>query len=268
VKNLHLTLLEAALAEAKYSEPRQLQCELNFESDPTRPPLGPCLATGSAPRVLLWGDSYALHWSPALDWWADRSSAHAEIEYLTSRCQPLLGATSKNGSCAAHNDLVAERIRLAGDHRPAGIFISALWRFSTAPLEELNDTLRLVASNGLRAVVVLQSPTLAFPSGASFSGPECILRRGPQNCSMPLQQYRTSDKHINDTISRIASEFNNVRIFDPAVDLCPDQTCSAMIDDIVVYKDNGHLTSAISRKLAERLAPDLDWLIGADDTGR
>jgi len=271
-----LTPMETMMLHAKVDfTQRQGQCVLGIQNDPTTQALGPCLATGNGPRVLLWGDSFAAHWSPALDDWANRNEPRVEVDYLVkTACPPLLGALPEDPvvpgaaypACRTFNDLVAERIRMAVGIKQAGVFLSGMWlSYPTLIDVNLRNSLRLIQSSGLRAIVMLQSPELLSPSGYPLRGPECIVRRGVQNCSMPLVQHREHVEAINQTLSNIASEFKNVRVFDPAQYLCSDGTCRSMIDGIIVYRDTAHLTSSASRTLAVPLAPDLDWVIGGDE---
>jgi hypothetical protein len=46
-------------------------------------------------------------------------------------------------------------------------------------------------------------------------------------------------------------------LIDPALWLCDDQTCPAVIDWTVVYRDDHHLTATMARRLAPLLEPGL-----------
>lgn len=55
-----------------------------------------CLASGSGPKVLLWGDSHADQWAPALDSWADKHGW--QVEQMTNGRLPSLARANARRS--------------------------------------------------------------------------------------------------------------------------------------------------------------------------
>jgi hypothetical protein len=127
------------------------RCILEIES--TKPvALGPCLASESerGPRFLLWGDSFADHWAPALELWSAKySRAQLVVEHLTKgACPPLLGATPTQPGfgylrayedCRRFNDLAAKRVAIAGNIPGSSIILSANWWFRATDADLDND---------------------------------------------------------------------------------------------------------------------------------
>ena len=282
---------DQALLHAKADFSRwQLKCDVGMANDAVQT-LGPCLASGQGPRVLLWGDSFAGHWAAALEDWAAHQDPPVEIEYLVkSACPPLLGALPKYPrssrdytACRAFNELADSRFRTAAKNGRSGVVLSGEWldytmssgatpspdadgRLGTRSTFEyyLRKSLEAARANGLRVLVVLQSPVLHFPSGVPMLAPECLYRLQDRQCAMPLAQHEQDARMINQALKKVASEFEDVRVFDPAAYLCRRGQCEARIGGVVAYVDSGHIAASMSRKLAAPLTADLDWLLAND----
>src|SRR5262249_48115746 len=131
------------MMHAKADVPERLQkCGLGWENDATQT-LGPCLASGTAPRLLLWGDSFAYLWSAALDTWSTQHHPPVEVEYLTkAACPPLLGALrnvlfavpwKSYQACRSFNGLVGRRLQIAGANGSSGMLLVANWSYYANP---------------------------------------------------------------------------------------------------------------------------------------
>jgi SGNH domain (fused to AT3 domains) len=92
-----------------------------------------CLQSGSDPRVIIWGDSFADRLSPAINDWARSRSPPLGVEQLTkASCAPLLhvlplGLFGPDYGCRAFNDLVLERLKRAGGLKQSGVLIVGAW---------------------------------------------------------------------------------------------------------------------------------------------
>jgi len=121
-----------------------LQAKKDFPADRGRCHLdlipgsvGPCLAPGATPRILLWGDSMADRWAPAIQDWTNAHESSVAIERLTKdACPPLIGALPtqpRTGSwtpyvaCRSFNDAVAGRLAVADAAGHSGVVLSAAW---------------------------------------------------------------------------------------------------------------------------------------------
>ena len=147
--------------------------------------------------------------------------------------------------CRSFNSWVADRLALAGAVGGSGVLLSATWWpratdldlrpfGSTAPrltfdisattteeslsiLESaMRSTLRDITGHGLRAVIVLQTPLLISPWGGPLYAPDCLFRRSERECAMPLAVHRQLSNKVNQILTKVAGEFPDVRVFDPA----------------------------------------------------
>jgi hypothetical protein len=193
-----LTAKEVAVLRAKEDTPDQKNCLIGLGSYETTAP-STCLASGQSPRLVLWGDSIAHRFAPALQRWASRHSAPIGIEVLTkSACPALVGVLPTEPDkgfwmpyegCRSFNTWVVDkRLLLAGVTGGSGVLLSSVWwpRATDFDLRKmgtnesrhsfdlnarttvdalkiletaLRSTLRQITDQGVRVVVVLQRPS-------------------------------------------------------------------------------------------------------------
>jgi hypothetical protein len=286
--------MAALAANASLDKPsKHTVCSQSVRSEARLVP--ECLAPTGASRLVLWGDSFADHWAPTLEAWHSIDGP-LKVEQLTKNgCPPLLGLLpTKNHAmtptpyetCREFNHLVIDRLVEAGAVERSGVVLSSNWWYR-APMKELagslggegyhtfdirastrqhslealetglRASLREIEANGLRTLIVLQSPILKHPA------PACAYLNRLSACSSSADEHRMRSSEINKTIHRVASEFPGVRTWDPTVALCREGACPPIIDGTIAYTDNQHLSSTMSRSLAARMGPDLEWLVKA-----
>jgi len=294
-----LTSQEVAVLRAKEDTPDRKTCLLGLGSFETAIP-SVCLASAQSSRLILWGDSIGHRFTPALQRWASQRGAPIEIEVLTkSACPPLVGVLPtepKRGDwmpydgCQSFNRWVEKRLLLAGMTGGSGVLLSALWwpRATDFDLRKVGDSesrasfdltarttadalkvfetalrssLRQMTDEGLRVVIVLQTPVLLSSwEGPALDAPDCLLRKTDADCSMPLLFHDRLSNPVNSIIKKVAAEFSGVRVFDPIPILCREEKCSARVDGIIAYTDFLHLSVTMSVALTDALTPYLDWL--------
>ena len=249
-----------------------------------------CLAETGVPRIVIWGDSHANHWAPALHRWATRLERSTAIEQWTlDACPPLFDATPTAVStshriafdaCHAFNDRVRTRLASVAPEDRLGVIMASNWWYRTGDvrwkptepahsfeltavgepesLRALEDYLRRslqeITTAGYRVLVFLQSPVLEYPA------PNCVLRRGPASCAVTVTAHDERAKKVNSIIHKVVGEFPAARVLDPAPLLCDDVVCPAVIDNVVAYSDKDHLTASIVHALAPRLEAEFQRL--------
>jgi hypothetical protein len=280
------TAAEIALFQAK--DDGDTKCLLSLGSAETVAPVG-CLVSGDLPRVVLWGDSIADRFAPAMHDWATRQGTPVAIEELTkSACppvlnllptEPLAGTWKPYDGCRSFNDWSANRLPLASSTGSTGVLIAANWwlrgtdfdlrrldrpeprmsfdlsatttEASLSALESgMRSTLRDITGQGLRAVIVLQTPMLISPwGGGLLDAPDCLFRKLENECAMSLAVHRQLTDPVNQVLINVARDFPNVKIFDPIPLLCFDGQCPARVNGIVAYTDSVHFSATMSRTM-------------------
>ena len=249
-------------------------CALTDVSDP-----GKCvLGVPESPDVIaIFGDSFAWHWMPAFDelgkthgvrllnlvrgacppgaitvWsedlkrvdtdcdlWREQALRRIEAEHPSI---VVLASSNREILVAADGSLIDRDTSLDGPH-------SQLW------IPGLASTLQRLASTGTRIVIIDQPPEFKL---AGLDPVPCIAAHPTdfqQACRAPRDH--AVDAHARAVDHRAATGVRATFV-DPADWLCDAQTCPAVVDRFVVYRDfSGHLTAPLALAHADRWAEAL-----------
>jgi hypothetical protein len=238
----------------------------------------PECSNGSEPRVLVWGDSFAMHLVPGL------IKANMPLVQATkSGCGPLLGMAAESAystyynrhwaeQCNAFNRSVlqfigrspeAQVIVLASSFRQylapnaKRIFVSAAEGSAEreASIElavaGLRGTIEAVRALGKRVVIVGPPPIGGFDVGRCLErlATGKILLGSTADCKIPRVQHERLDKGMIALLRRVAEEADvKVIWFDEY--LCDSVVCNTYIQKTLLYRDIGHLSHQGSELLA------------------
>jgi peptidoglycan/LPS O-acetylase OafA/YrhL len=237
----------------------------------------PQCATSPAPRVMVWGDSYAMHIIPGLV--ADDGSI-ALVQATRSSCGPLLGAAliSKSPNtiigqnaryCVRFNNSVLDYLKQqrsidvvvlasrfnqyvdgrAFDIATAGGVVAAS---PETAAEGMRSTIAELRRIGKRVVVVAPPPSGGFDIGA------CATRRAlgkpvygaARNCEIDRGVYARQNEGVIRLLDMMATEVPVVR-FDSV--LCRGSKCATSLAGVSLYRDDAHLSYAGSAYLGRMM---------------
>jgi len=255
-----------ALAVARDDLPRIYGDGCHLSAAATASP--PCVFGSAASQrtVVLFGDSHAAQWFPALERLA--TGQGWRLISLTKSSCPAADVTIWNTSlkreyseCDEWRRAVLERI--AGE-RPWLVILSdsrdyTLWSDGAqVPVAEegalwdggLARTLANLAAVADRVVLVGDTPR------AQVDPPVCLSRH-PDDvlaCASP--------RHLALDTARLAEEraiaaTAAAGFVDPTAWVCPSEPCPVVIGRLLVYRDEHHLTATFARALANRLLDEL-----------
>lgn len=217
---------------------------------------------GSAPKVLVWGDSHALALMPAYEALA---RAHHMHPYFVARssCLPLLaplhhpmtlaGAADR---CTRFNDAVLEAITRLD---PQLIILDGYWVAAGIPAGVtgialgLEQTVRRVGNRARSICVVLGVPTLRYPGSYALV---MAHRRNIADEFLTLSradalaQYRDVDRDV-----RAIARRSGLRVADPKDALCPGESCLYKSNGRALYFDDSHLSAYGALYVAPALEP-------------
>ena len=204
--------------------------------------------------ALLWGDSFAAHYVPALKGFLARRGF--DLAQLTaSMCPPVVGFDpASRPLCRGFNDDVFAAIL---QRRPALVLLSAYWLPVTdfAPL--LNEVRKLNEA-GIAVVILGQSPYYKEPV------PTYLAQRRLAGDNSHLSRDEVNPE-VFAIDARMAAEARSRSI--PYVSVleafCSAQSCPMMQDGVPVHWDNGHLTYIGSDMVIAAITPALDGAIEA-----
>jgi peptidoglycan/LPS O-acetylase OafA/YrhL len=218
-------------------------------------------------RVAIVGDSHAAQWVPALRVAGDARRWRV-VTYTKSGC-PLLSAQVPYGarqrtyrSCIQWNANVLAQ--LVGDDRPDLVVTTnydyqllrdgkplaekARW---TAFVEGLRTSWRALTSAGLPVIVIRDTPR----PGLDIA--ECIEKHTDRltECAFPRDQALAGVGPIQ---AEAAAGMAGVHMVDLNDAICPTDTCAPVIGQVIVYRDDNHLTATYARSLGPRLEAAID----------
>lgn len=231
-----------------------------------------CDAAPGRRAILLWGDSHADQWAPALDAWARARGGWAVTQRTMAACPPLLGLEPSDphgaagqplAGCRAFNAAVAGA--LAAPRRPTLAVLGGNWlpRAGQAPIGEqaqyfdvgahdaaaslaaleegLERSVGLLEAHGVPVVLVLQSPHPPLVAGS------CVARLGAARCAGDAAVFEREAEGVNGVLRQVARRHPGVRLVDPLAILCPGGRCEAELDGRVAYYDAEHVAASVAR---------------------
>lgn len=240
-------------------------------------PLAEC-QTSSSPKVLVWGDSYAMHLVPGLIEISVKDITQATF----SACAPFLGIAPNrdmaDGEAWADRCLAFNRdvLRYLADTPSIEVVVlGSPWRLyvdgkstvwddtsgtkvaSTAgadfAFERLSKTIEAIQSLG-RKVVMFTPPPRAGTDTSS-----CIERLitgrvlfHKTDCSIDATQALRADAAVYDLAEKLKARYD-VQVVRIADALCDGAVCETAINGTPVYRDGGHLSYAGSEAVMRRL---------------
>jgi peptidoglycan/LPS O-acetylase OafA/YrhL len=206
----------------------------------------------SKDRVVLFGDSHAMEWYPAL---AEVARTRGwSIEVLGKSGCPVSTVAIENGKlpqadreCATWRDGAISRIVAESD--PLIIFVGTMMEGTytgQSYIDAWDSSLGRLAATGAPIVYLRDTP---YP-GKDI--PECVsgIPVGSDACGFPRSGALIPDA-MADLIG--AGQRSGVYLFDVTNALCPLQTCPAIIDGVLMYSDYSHITATAATVLAPRL---------------
>jgi peptidoglycan/LPS O-acetylase OafA/YrhL len=238
--------------------------------------------TSLAPRIMVWGDSQAMHLMQAI-----AATAPDVVQATKSSCGPLLSISmfrvedSYNKAwgieCIRFNNGVLDFLSRSNS---VDVVVLASWfgqylpgrRIVSAPalraesfieaegsvdvaIASLRTTVTELRKSGKRVVLVATPPVGGFDVGRCLemrSQGKMRLGADFDNCEISEQAYRVARAEVLTMLERIEAE-----AFVPVVHLdrhlCAKGTCAAEIDGVPLYRDAGHLSVEGSKALGLKL---------------
>ncbi len=208
--------------------------------------------------AMLIGDSHAAQWAPALDAYAASQGWRLEI-HNKSACNvadvPVWERRLRRvfDECLEWRSAVAKRIR---NTAPEIVFVGitrdyelwdngrviqtkdamGYWR------QQLTALLQALEEDAGRVILLAETPYL------NFDPVDCLADDSIANCDPPKSLVVDRDYAA---IESSAAQDAGASVLSVNDLLCPGSTCPVVVDDIVVFRDNHHITASYMKRLAE-----------------
>lgn len=280
---------DRALAAARVDFPKT-GCIFKNEF-PDAKGLEDCYPSGQTRSVLLWGDSHASQWGPAVKAAAQQVGVEAGILALGG-CLPLPMA-ELNARCQRfHGEVLSHLTAWQTDRGLQGVILAGRWAsgmglespiwtervpkgketYFDGRARSTDDALSLFKSSlekfldaagaaHLRVLLVLPSPL------QRVKGPHCLSARPADDCFISQAEMAAYVGKVEEVMTKAASGRPYVRLLDPKHFMCDGVRCPALLQGMVVYSDDNHVTDAFSRENKDRFVPAIRWLVGEADPG-
>ncbi|MEP6716801.1 MAG: acyltransferase family protein [Terriglobia bacterium] len=251
----------------------------------------PNRAPGDTRLAIVWGDSHADAWAPAV-----RGFAVEVREVSMGSCPPVAGllVSSSAGvvpNCTAFNAAVLaglKQLRETGPERKIGVVLAARWpgymgvfplplrehampfpRFYTrgaSTVPENAEALRQGLTRTLAALANLHIRALILLGGPEFrvAPLRCASVFGEKACAQPKADIEAWRQPAVEAIRQTAARFPDTRVIDPLPFFCPGDSCPAFTNGTATDYDDSHISVSSARKFVPALRRDFGWLFGED----
>ncbi|MCB0870262.1 MAG: hypothetical protein KDB52_05465 [Solirubrobacterales bacterium] len=212
-------------------------------------------AVGSEKKAVIFGDSHALQWTPALIEIANKRGWELTM-LLRKSCTAAIVNISPVCNKWRHNAL--KRIKA---EQPALVFVASntapntfvmkggkrLSRAASEPhfRKGMFDTLLMLRKAGSQVTVMRD-----LPMSEDFLPPVCVSqnRNAPGRCTFPARRPLSQAYDF-----AAAKRLKAVQIIDPLPKVCPGGQCRAVHGNVLKYRDRGHISATYSRLLTNWL---------------
>ena len=243
---------------------RTKSCTLGAQTDPER-------------TVAVVGDSHATHWFNALDelgetrGWQVRTFTRTGCPFSAARAVRRDWPKDRYARCERGNAAVVRRI--AADPDIDTVFVSVdatsyTWKqaggtdLADPATDGFRSVWRRLTEAGKQVVVIRDVPEVLNHAIV----PDCVARRPGhrEECANPRGQAVAPDVEAE----AVDGAPDGVHLIDLTDRFCDDELCYAVIGDVIVYRDYGHLSDEYSTLLGPYLGRAFDQVDGkADDRG-
>ena len=214
-------------------------------------------AYGDGVTVVLFGDSHAMQYFPALEPIASRQGWRL-VQLAKAGCPPAAVSVVYAPSMREYPECDAWRedaLRRVESERPALVVVAGSARYTV-----VDDGRWLDARPSLRRLAAGHAPVLERLAAAAdrvvvlgdppippFYVPDCVaealddLRR----CAFARGKATKNARVVNAAVRRSGAE-----LIDPTSRFCIRDRCPAVIGDVLIYRNTGHITASYMETLA------------------
>lgn len=218
----------------------------------------------NAPRIVLFGDSHAAQWFPAVLRYAELNGYAVET-HTKSACPSVSASVLRDGvryvECDKWRSAVIAKINA---ERPALVLLA---NYGGAVLADSNDDFQSAWGDALAktlrwlsapTTVILDTPDLKTTPAVCLS----VHLRSANECGRPRAA-------VLDTPARAAevevTATEGIPLIDMTDYICTTDMCEPIQGNTLVYRDAHHLTATFSGLLGEQLGAQISTLIPTPD---
>ena len=253
-------------AEKKENRPRMYADGCHLDLEETRSPGCVYGNPSSDTTVVLFGDSHAMQWFPALEELAKERDWRL-LGFSKSACPPAEVRVYSTGLRREYRECEEWRERTLGritqKENPDLVVTSMLNRYRARedgkglPDDASNEAMVEGYASTLETLRGTRAPVAVIEDvpRPDKDIPECVSQSLDRlrDCAFPRSEA-LGQPRIN---ARAAAEVEGASLIDPTAVVCPEETCPAVIGDVLVYRNGAHLTRTYVRTLTPWLGEQL-----------
>ncbi|MEP7352007.1 MAG: acyltransferase family protein [Acidobacteriota bacterium] len=221
-------------------------------------------------HIVLFGDSHAMQWFPAIEKVA--SARNWKLTPITKPGCPSTDArrdaSSAEDICVAWRENAFEWIAanspdlvIITNIYPTGEALGSHLEFTPIQVYEnsVRSTLFCLTRTGASVMLIRDSPH------EDFDIPNCLARSArtgwflPEACRMTAAKALHSD--FFEAERRASVGLPKVHLVDLSAEYCPDEYCDVQRGDLVLYRDHQHFTRSYALSLAPLIEPELGRIL-------
>jgi peptidoglycan/LPS O-acetylase OafA/YrhL len=218
--------------------------------------------------VGLVGDSHIIQWLPALDGIA-KAKKWKIVTYFKSTCPVMSGVVLYKGApfdaCTQWN--TAALARLTGPDRPDLALISfsryTVMQNGHSLGGEANAKAWQEAMHQMWSQIAAKVPVIVIRDTPrpNFDVPECVAKYRTQLSHCAFSRDAANAGSLPQELAAMSTD--GVQLINLNDAICPTDPCAAVIGNVLVYRDNNHLTASYVMSLLPRLEAALDSVLRA-----
>jgi peptidoglycan/LPS O-acetylase OafA/YrhL len=231
------------------------------------------------PTVVLWGDSHAWMYIPALEEAIRRKDVNL-VTFVMGGCPPFFPHGRSENGCSGNNRLALNFIKeVKKSKQPYRLILSASWELYLEGNEELL-TSQEVASRAnpdyiakMAEVFQPRAPELftwleerevptdivAPTAAVRRPAPQCEAVPRPFSCDAPRPEAILNETETREWLQDQMEDLaGDPRLIDVTPKMCSEETCYAERDGIVNFFDTNHLSATLSRELVSYFKPSVE----------
>jgi peptidoglycan/LPS O-acetylase OafA/YrhL len=219
-------------------------CSAQFDGDA----LAEC-SFGDGPAIVLFGDSHAEQWFPALEGGPWRLTTFIRLACTPADADYYYPPVGPSTKCSAWRREVLGRV---GQLRPRLIFVAGSSLYAggmisdAAYAEGLRRTLETLRASGAKVYLLKDLPL------PGFDVPACLAQtrfRKFLTHDRPCTFPRAFRENVVSDEARAAAEAG-AEYIDLTPYVCPGETCRPVVNGTVTFRDGEHLTASFAATLA------------------
>jgi peptidoglycan/LPS O-acetylase OafA/YrhL len=195
------------------------------------------------PFVFLWGDSYANHFSGAINIIAKKQSVSV-IDYTMDACPPILGYKPAGRDSYSMNCMIRNQqaLKFLKNMRIKKVILAANWPADELSYQYLRSTLDELNEIGLSIIFIHNNQEIPLAS-------KCVVGRVINNSNIDCGVMASKQPQ---KLLDLLNQYSNLKVLNPGDVMCQNGHCDPVRDGILLYRDSGHLNDYGARWLGQK----------------